>query len=500
MAGTIRIRNIRNIRSLEFEIPGNGVWLLTAGNGAGKTTLLACVRRIGYPNAFPVHFPTSLQSDRLDNHSEGSVVYEINGDEVEYAYRGERWTPRPRSASELLDDFGYASVTYIGATAERLTPRSEDFDPRRVRPASSQIIRPANAIFETNKYDNLRKINLSPGVGNDAFVMALGGNPVSYHSERHFSLGELCVLKLLRLLRDVANNSLIIVDELEMALHPRAQIKLLEYLDEQARAKRLTIIFSTHSVTLLKAIDHRKIIYLERQNDGDVSVICGCYPTYAIGNIAYDEETLPDAILYVEDDRARDIVNAFFDRFVAEEFPDPNSRPTVKFAPIGGFVEVVSFLNQSRSFMPDRCGQHAVLDGDVSQETLVQWRNNNNLEMLGKFQRLQANIHYLPWTPEVGLIEFIAAHQADFQRALRGRFGDNQIQIRDAVARFDDQSAGARRRASAKGAINELIEYLSRRVNKSKESVQEDVCKAFATLSWLQYRPEFMQLFGRTVR
>ena len=54
------------------------------------------------------------------------MVYEINGDEVEYAYRGERWTPRPRSASQLLDDFGYASVTYIGALPRNDPGRGPD--------------------------------------------------------------------------------------------------------------------------------------------------------------------------------------------------------------------------------------------------------------------------------------------------------------------------------------------------------------------------------------
>jgi recombinational DNA repair ATPase RecF len=94
MAGTVEITNLRNIRKLRFEIPDRGVWLLTAGNGAGKTSLLACLRRIGHSNAFPLHFPSSLRSERLDNHSGGIVTYEINGDTVEYAYRGERWTPR----------------------------------------------------------------------------------------------------------------------------------------------------------------------------------------------------------------------------------------------------------------------------------------------------------------------------------------------------------------------------------------------------------------------
>jgi energy-coupling factor transporter ATP-binding protein EcfA2 len=378
MAGTIEICNLRNIQKLRFAIPNRGVWLLTAANGAGKTSLLACLRRIGQSNAFPVHFPSSLRSDRLDNHSDGTVTYEINGDTVEYAYRGERWTPRPRSNSHLFSRFGYASVTYMGATADRITPRPEDFDTHHIRAASRVIIDAANGIFETNKFSMLRTINLTRGVGNDAFVLAMDSTPQTYHSEKHFSLGELCVLKLLRLLKDINNNNMIIVDELEMALHPRAQVKLLRYLEDQARAKSLTVIFFMHSVTLLKTIDRQRIIYLEKQDDGEIKPIYGCFPTYAIGNIASEEETLPDIMLYVEDLFAREVLTAFFVKFADQRFSDPTERPTAKIVPVGGFKEVVAFLERNRSVLPERVVQKAVLDEDVSTEVLTQWGQNEN--------------------------------------------------------------------------------------------------------------------------
>ena len=255
MPGSIEISKFRNIRKLHFSIPDRGVWLLTGGNGAGKTSLLACLRRIGYANAFPVHFPTSLKSKTLDNYTDGSITYEINGEKVEYAYRGQRWTPRPRSNADLFTKFGYSSVVYVGATADRITPRPEDFDPKYVKQVGGEIVQTANSIFETSKFSDLRKVNIARGTGNEAFVLALNTSPKTYHSEKHFSLGELCVLKLLRTLSDVSNNCLIIVDELEMALHPRAQINLLRYLEAEAEARSLTIIFSTHSVTLLKSVD-----------------------------------------------------------------------------------------------------------------------------------------------------------------------------------------------------------------------------------------------------
>lgn len=492
----VEIRNLRNITRLRFEIPSQGVWLLTAGNGAGKTSLLACLRRIGHPNAFQVHFPSSLRSERLDNHTEGSVIYEIGEASVEYAYRGERWTPRPRSNSHLFDELGYPAVIYVGATADRITPRPEDFDTNNVRAANSEIINAANSIFDTDKFRKLRTINLTRGAGNDAFVLALGTQPYNYHSEKHFSLGELCVLKLLRLLREIQNGSMIIVDELEMALHPRAQVNLLRYLQDQATQKSLTVIFSTHSVTLLKSIEKRHIICLDNQDGGETNVIVGCFPTYAIGNIASDEETLPDIVLYVEDLFARDMLTAFFQKCANERVPEPTERPSIKIVPIGPFNAVIAFLERNHSVLPATVVQKAVLDLDVADETIQGWRSNENHSQLNKYQRQQQDISFLPFTPEVGLISHILTEVSAFETELRQRFNDNQIRIAEIIGRYDTTSTGGEQRRAAKRVTAELLAYLQQRTQRQEETVREQLCGIFANRTWTQYRANFMQLFA----
>lgn len=500
MPGKISIRNLRNIKKLNFSIPDPGVWLLTASNGGGKTSLLACLRRIGQPNSFQTHFPNSLQSSRLDNHLKGSIVYSVGGEQVEYAYRGSRWTPRPRSNSGLLDDFGFPFVAYVGASAERVTPRSEDFDPRKVSDAHQEIIDAANEIFETSKFDNLKKVNVGRGRGqSSAFVMLLGGSPRHYHSERHFSLGELCILKLLSVLREAKVNGLVLIDELEMAIHPRAQVKLLEYLTRQAKEKKLTVIFSTHSVTLLKTIDRKKIIFLENNGEGSIKSIVGCFPTYAIGHIASDEEGIPDSVIYVEDDDAKAIASALYKKYLLENFPSVALRPTLKFAPIGGFKETVKYLGQSRSMLPEHCAQHALLDGDVADETLKAWSNANNHDQLALFKKYKRNIHYLPWAPEVGLLDHIVSNLSEFEKKLREVLDDNGIHIRNQVSIFDQSKIGPELRRSAKRANHDLREYLCERTGKSREVIRATVAEVFADRTWQDLRADLSPVFGRAL-
>jgi energy-coupling factor transporter ATP-binding protein EcfA2 len=289
---------------------------------------------------------------------------------------------------------------------------------------------------------------------------------------------------------------MIIIDELEMALHPRAQVKLLRYLQEQAAEKSLTVIFSTHSVTLLKTIDRRHIIYLDKQDNGEINVVVGCFPTYAMGNIASDEETLPDIMLYVEDLYARDMVTAFFEKFANERVPDPTARPSTKIVPVGGFIEVMAFLERNRSVLPNTVVQKAVLDGDVATESIESWRVNGNHAQLAKYQRQQPDIRFLPFTPEVGLITHISREVGAFEAALRQRCNDNQIRIAQIIGGYDSTLVGGQQRREAKRVANELLAYLAQRTQRSEELVREQLCGVFANRAWAQHRAAFMQLFG----
>lgn len=65
------IKNLKNIKNLEFTIPSKkGVYLLTGGNEVGKTTLLVCLSMIGNKldnsNTFRNNFKTN-NDENLDS-------------------------------------------------------------------------------------------------------------------------------------------------------------------------------------------------------------------------------------------------------------------------------------------------------------------------------------------------------------------------------------------------------------------------------------------------
>ena len=92
-------------------------------------------------------------------------------------------------------------------------------------------------------------------------------------SQFHQGAGEDSMLDVFSVLQDMPDYSLLIIDEVENSLHPRAQRRFVQYLLSLARKKKLQIILSTHSpfvldelppiarIMLIELADRKEIVY-----------------------------------------------------------------------------------------------------------------------------------------------------------------------------------------------------------------------------------------------
>lgn len=481
MSKSIVIENLKQIDRLEFKVPAPGVYVLSGVNGAGKSCLLTCLLRIGRRNAFQNAFLTSKISDALDPFKDAKITYTINNQSVSYTY-GERWTPSPRSHSKLLENFGYPDVIYAAANADRIEPRAEDFRPSKARDASESLRMAAKQILSDEKFESLKVINVRKGIGAEAFLLphtSSRANKKIYYSEKNFSLGEICVLKLLRQLETCRHQSLVLIDELELALHPKAQIDLLKHLQNISADKSLTVIFSTHSSNLIKTIERKNFYFIDRSPDGCTKVVRGCYPTYALGQLAFEEERTPDTVIYVEDEQAKFIVNSLKNEIFSSDFAD-KPTPTVTVAPIGTFTSIISYLNTSAALLPERVYQCALLDLDARDEYLNPLRQQNNHKELQKFDRVSDRILFLPWTPEVGICELLRSNLRNHEQKLRTYFHDQRISLSASKLAAVPTQSGPDQRKEAKKFIRETIEAISTLLDEDEKRVRQDISKYFS--------------------
>ncbi|KRB12359.1 ATP-binding protein [Achromobacter sp. Root170] len=484
---------MRHIKILRFDIPKQGVHLLTGTNGSGKTSLLACLRRIGDPNAFALHFPRSQLLRNLDSSEGAWIKYETPEGEVTYTAGSERWAPTPRKNSKALQSLGYPAVLTIAANAARMEPRIDEFKHQRIRPANAELISEVNRIFDTKKFDNLHVVNLRRGVGADAFLLEIPG-PKSktkrYYSERHLSLGELCILKLLKTLKDCPRGSLVLIDELELALHPLAQAALLDYLHKIADEKQLTVIFSTHSSTLIKRVHRRQILMLQRQDDGEIKTVSGCFPSFVLGAMADREESAADIIIYVEDDAARIVAEQFARKFLTRKYADDQVVPSFSVVPVGGFVNVLRFFDQQIHLLPAISRAFILLDADAEQSL----DTATKADIIDIRDRRSDQISYLPFTPEVGLVEFLRTEREAVRTQLRAHYNNHNISLRtDWLPPFDP----AKPRDSCKKIVTDLCVKIAAQLHNAKDmDVRVTLLNLLAVHTYTTQPERVMRLMG----
>ena len=90
------------------------------------------------------------------------------------------------------------------------------------------------SVIKTDKYGNITLLSGQTEKGTS-------------YSEFHFGAGESSVIKMVLGIERIADQGLILIEEIENGLHPLATARLVDYLIDVADRKSAQIIFTTHS-------------------------------------------------------------------------------------------------------------------------------------------------------------------------------------------------------------------------------------------------------------
>lgn len=393
----IIISNLKNIKKMEFYVPQKkGVYIITGNNGCGKTSLLVCLYRIGYNLAFSENFKSTRKTSLIDEYADSTIRYCTDKGEVTFVKRAQRWSPTTKGKKyEILKSFNFSSVSYIRADGDRVEPTRKQLEERKPKKAAKDLIDNMNFILRTNKYNSLVSIKIGQGRSREIYLIKK--SKTSFYSEKQFSLGELVTLKIVRDVLNAKENSLFLIDEVEMALHPRAQKNLVEFLKNQAKEKKLTVLISTHSSAIVKSVAKENVIFLQHDSNDNVEVISPCYPSVALQDIEFEDNISPERLFLVEDQNAKYVLDAMINRLYKEMPTLLRARYFI--VPIGGYQQVIDFLNNTDDTIFTNTKVTAFLDKDVQDE---------HADIIDA-QPKKSQIKFLPCTPEVGVIRLFSS-------------------------------------------------------------------------------------------
>ena len=259
---------IRGINGLEvvFDYP---VSVIAGENASGKSTVLlaaACAYKVKgsglkdfVPSAFFPDFRPHTGS-RADGHQQITLDFEYKTPE---GTRSMRW--RRGQAAWNKSFLGRKKTSqperqlYLRTLGNLSNPLAAELE---VRPLNASQIAFARDVLSSLPYSEV--VDLGSGSKRLLFATQEGG---SRYSELHMAAGERNVLRLSQEIAQL-NSALVLIDEVEVGLHPRVQKLLMLQLQRLALRNNLQIIVTSHSPIILNSVPQTGRIFLRRGDSG----------------------------------------------------------------------------------------------------------------------------------------------------------------------------------------------------------------------------------------
>ncbi|MBE6873184.1 MAG: ATP-binding cassette domain-containing protein [Ruminococcus albus] len=373
---TMKIHDIKGFNDGTIELPiENDIYAIVGNNGSGKSTIMSCLAQL-----ISRH---NLGMLRNEDHCSDSYV--------KFTYDGKQdvWTCNKNGfwVSSLYPDTITFNGTYEGSlfygqrfrdskNVDELMEKgkiSED----SIVDADEYIVNKLGEILHGNPlyYKGLKKIKnkkiaLDLKLKNTPYFSVSKSGLISQY---RMSSGECLLISLLHFIyNSIIRRSLpadspiiMIIDEIELALHPVAITKLLDLLKELVSDyDNLTVFITSHSPEVIRKIAPNNIYKIERvdSDSNNFEIVNPCYPSYAIRDV-YEHDGF-DYLLLVEDELAK--------RFVKQSINDLslNTSRLISVVPVGGWQNVLSLQYELVTNNVLGVGKKviSVLDGDVQSK------------------------------------------------------------------------------------------------------------------------------------
>lgn len=393
---TLDINNVRGIKKLEFTFPLDpGVYAITGPNGIGKSTVLMLMAQIF---RF-VPFDALLRPFSYTNNS--SLSFKIGNNIEKWIVEDGKWIRKEKEGVMNVRGFYEGSLmsgTRFWNTTPEIIQKLKVPYPFYLRTADFLISRPMGSILfdDEEHYMNLFRVDKKRAKDLyefDGVPYYLKIDEQTYLSEFEFSTGEFLVLNLLHMLvnlvrRHPLKSMLILIDEVEIALHPSAILRLLSFAHKFAAEHNVIFLFATHSLEIIHNLNPTRLYYLQYEKKGELICKSPNYPAYVTRNI-YQIEGF-DLLILVEDALAVRLVN----KSLRDNKIDEGRR--VHVLPVGGFTNTLEMHNAilHAKLLRKSARVLSIIDGDVKDRTQATIRNKKQQKEWLLLN--EADVLYLP--------------------------------------------------------------------------------------------------------
>lgn len=328
---------------------------LVGRNGAGKTTLVRALRNLSNSDTF-IRTATPYAFSQ-----ESRIVYDLDGEQVTFAYNSKiRSLDCHEKISQTLRELIAAELPMpYGARFNFFKSASEADQGIRTAIALETFRRPdelilfLNAVYETDRYSAMAEVRVK---GKNYYALVREDN--TYIREDYLSSGEHFLINLYRTIKGASK--LLVIDEIDLSLDAAAQANLPAWLREFCTKYGCKILFTTHSLALMRQLDVEELFYMAEEA-GRVSVKPTSY-SHAMARLfgfeGYDRYILTEDKMLV----------AFIKHLIQRYCPDTLLSYKVIF--IGGASQVTGLIEgkEAVEFLASPEKVIGILDADQRNE------------------------------------------------------------------------------------------------------------------------------------
>lgn len=362
----IVVKGVKNIEHAEFEFPlEKSLNLIVGANGSGKSTFLLALSQ-----AIAKSPLKSLQPDDYTNNS--SVEITLDGLSDLWEGKNDWYLNKVQiSLNGMYEGSLFYGTRFNDSRKVDSLLRSGKIKDEDIAEADEYLKDKLSFILhgDLSHYRNLKKvrnkyISNKLGLDNTPYFNSVNNNLISQY---RMSSGECLLISLLHFVynaivrRSLPENEtiLVLIDEIELALHPIAVSRFIDLMNELVKtSKKLMVVLTSHSPEVIRKIQPKNIYKIEN-NSGVVSVVNPGFPSYVIRDV-YKHDGF-DYLLLVEDDLAKTVVDKVLEQ------KNLKSSKLIHVVPVGGWSNVLTLQRDLLKGNVLGIGREvfSVIDGDV---------------------------------------------------------------------------------------------------------------------------------------